>query len=273
MYDYSPFGSSNYTLTWDATGSVSVANVFDCTDSSATLTDIQFYNSRGPASYEVYVAKGATGKVSDEKLLASALTSTAATGTFTYDGYYTIDVTDLGLNNNESFAIIVKSDLTGSKKQINLENTTQNTKTSSRQSFVSLDEGNVWTDLENRGNASIQAIVSGGTNHVDQPRKTTGYPSVSITSPTLGAPNVTDSDSLVLSFDETVTPVAGKKITIFRYNKLYTYSGDQAIPSQGSSSFTNGYTILASNSTVTGTGNACIATIPLASFPGLKDWM
>ncbi|MDR1891530.1 MAG: lectin like domain-containing protein [Oscillospiraceae bacterium] len=274
IYTYSPHGITG-TFSYGFKTAY-YANIFDSIQAATALKSVNFYNYNYNASYNIYVAVGNTADTMDSTLLNNAGNSTPiACGFFENPGYYTVDLTEaIGLGAGKSFAIVVEVSVPSGYAYIPFEYPEPPAAPapvfSKGQSFVSYNGIN-WTDLQDEGcgNTVINAIVSGGaTGYTDRERLAPAPPTATLISPAGNIVTVKDQN-LVIGFDRTVTPVAGKKIRVTPYTKGFTYdSSGNATPYIAGSGYNIDYTIEENDTNIAmgGTGSNCTATISFANF-------
>jgi uncharacterized repeat protein (TIGR02543 family) len=254
VYDYTPFGSYDASLSVSGAGDggdLYVANIFDSQNAGAVLDKVQVYNSSDSAAYSLYVAKAGTGGA-DSSLLALAKGSApAATGTFGHRGYHTIDVDDLALGADESFAVVLKTTVVSGDRHLALESSgiAGGAASHEGQSFYSVN-GSTWTDAgaNLQFNVAIRALVDNSSFTSDVQRKR-GSVSMALTAPAIGA--TTASDRLELSLDTVASAVAGAYIHVTVWPKGYRYEGATAVPYAASAAKVHRFAVAASDPAVT----------------------
>ncbi|MDR1542746.1 MAG: chitobiase/beta-hexosaminidase C-terminal domain-containing protein [Clostridiales bacterium] len=181
IYDYSPLGAIGY-YSDNISSSVYHANIFDCYDPSATLTQAAFYLGNESADCYVYVATGPIG-TSSSTLLSQAISS-AAIGSLPsskhpYPGYYTVDLQTPVNVSGKSFAIVVRSVKKPGSQALKvfveyaISGWSDRAITFPDQSYMRYSNYSTWTDISAAGhNAVIYGIVNGSAGVTDQPRST-----------------------------------------------------------------------------------------------------
>jgi C1A family cysteine protease len=264
IYDYSP----NYTpRAYGRPGNtIYSANIFDCTDASAALTKVQVYNNNGASDYTVHVAVGNTSNTTDKTILAQALTNPpVAIGSFTHNGYHTVDLLEsIPLGTGKTFAIVLKTTIDG--VEVNTTYSGTDVETGGNVGYYSSD-GLTWIGGEPNGVCAIRAIVSGGSGWTCRPRLADNIaPIMAVRSPS-GTISGYGGD-LVLGFSETVIPVVGKKIMIFCLPKKFVYDGaGNATPVRnGNHGIKSPICTISEGIVAVGSDADCTVSIPLSKF-------
>ncbi|MDR1733622.1 MAG: InlB B-repeat-containing protein, partial [Oscillospiraceae bacterium] len=267
VYDYAPMNRGSYSYYSNST-EVYAANVFDETTDGNAIDKIQFYNYNGACTYAAYTYIAETGSMPSANIVNAAVAAgSVATGTFSEDGIYTIDIPNRTVNAGETFALVVKSAKSAPTNMYYvMESTANDNIIQQNVSFYSAN-GTSWSVKNVTGNIVLRAVMTGGTNKTDPATLNTYVePTVTGTAPT-GQVNVSGTNVEIL-FNKTVTPVAGKYISIALQPRSFTYDedGNATGVNDGGSAYLCTYNIPENAQIITGTGSNCKATIPLSAF-------
>lgn len=161
IYQYDPLGATR-SVGYNKKGYM--ANIFKARENE-TLHEVGLYNVSMHTDYKIYLVKNVnkTSQLSTEKV-------EVASGSLKYPGYYTIDIGEHELLENEQFAIVVYMDATKSDYKFPLaieapiRNYSSKATAQEGQSFVS-PTGDAWTDLSKElqnANVCVKAITTTG---------------------------------------------------------------------------------------------------------------
>lgn len=273
VYDYTPLGSNGGGVRYTGANTIYYANIFDCSDAGVALNKINVYNADPNVTYSVHVGVYDTATKTDSFMLTDTKSSAAkASGTWTYEGYQTVDVGSIPLGIDKTFVVMVKASH-ASAAQSPYAPYEMMASSKPGQSYYS-SSGSSWTDMNTKGsNFPIRAIVSGGQGYTDRERlSTVTPPKVTSTQPT-GTLATLSGQNIAIHFNKTVVPVQGKKITVLsQATKTYIYDAQgNAEPIAPDSGPYYDYTIPSGATIVTGTDASCKATIPVSSFGSLAS--
>ncbi len=161
IYQYDPYGATR-SVGYNKQGYM--ANIFKA-DSKETLHEIGIFNVSMFTDYKLYVVRNIerTSQLNTEKI-------EVASGSLQYPGYYTIDISQIDLEEGEQFAVMAYMDSSKANYryplavEANIANFSSKADSEAGQSFVSSD-GQKWSDLSRElkgANVCLKAITTTG---------------------------------------------------------------------------------------------------------------
>ncbi|MDR1734760.1 MAG: lectin like domain-containing protein [Oscillospiraceae bacterium] len=161
IYDYSPLGTGEFRTVTGNT--VYASNVFIAPENTA-LDKVQYYNTNINSAYTVYVKVGTDAAYQLAK--NATATAAAATGSFTDEGYYTIDVANVNVPAGSKVAIVIKT--TGSNLSVPLEDKYAWTVAEENQSFYGTSAAMNTDSGKTLGcNINLRAVMTAGSSLTD----------------------------------------------------------------------------------------------------------
>ncbi|MDR1733361.1 MAG: lectin like domain-containing protein [Oscillospiraceae bacterium] len=216
ILDYSPLGSSGWQGITNIS-SIYAGNIFAAAEASS-LDKVMFYNTNVNTSYNVYAL--ATSSSGTAALNAAINAGSKANGTFTDEGYYTIDITNISVSSGQNLVIVVKTTASSSRTlYVPTEDKTSYSVARSGQSYYTSNTSS-WTDSGSSlgKNLNIRAIMTSGTSRTDGD-----------VLPGSAAPSYT---TLALNTNYTVSITSAEQFAYYRYTPSTT--GSYTLTSTGS---------------------------------------
>lgn len=161
IYQYDPFGATR-SVGYNKKGYM--CNIFKA-NGKETLHEIGIFNVSMFTDYKLYVVRNIerTSQLNSEKI-------EVASGTLHYPGYYTIDISQMDLEEGEQFAVMAYMDSSKANYryplavEAKIPNFSSKADSEAGQSFVSSD-GEKWSDLSSQlkgANVCLKAITTTG---------------------------------------------------------------------------------------------------------------